>query len=255
MPQSFNYFAGEAIAARYRHARPHFHPLAVGRIAELSGRAHFGRALDVGCGNGDSSVALAELADQVEAVDASAEMLAAARPHERVRYRQGRAEQLDFPDDSFELVTVALALHWFGAEAFFRKCRRVLAPGGLLAVYNDHFTAHMAGLAECKHWMRTRFARRFPQPRRGLRDMDEAVAEHCGFRILQRSSFEHREHYSRSGFVDYLLTRSHTLAPVLAGRESEAEVRLWLEQETSEWLSVEGGEFLFKCNLWLLAAE
>ena len=256
MAESPNYFAGAAIAARYRRARPRFHAEAIERIRRMAGVARFRRALDVGCGAGDSTHALAGVADEVVGVDSSPEMLAQAQPAEHLRFLHGRAEELDFAEGEFDLITVALALHWFDPAPFFAGCRKVLAPRGVLAVYNDHFTTHMRGQPACSRWMRSRFARRFPQPRRGMRDLDEAAAFAGGFRSADRASFEHIVCWSRAEFIDYLLTRSHTLAQIQDGRESEHSAAAWLEEELTGMLpDGSAGEFIFKCNLWLLGPK
>ena len=44
------------------------------------------------------------------------------------------AEKLPAPDSSARLLTVSQALHWFDLGRFFDEARRVLAPGGVLAV-------------------------------------------------------------------------------------------------------------------------
>lgn len=52
-----------------------------------------------------------------------------------VTYRQAAADQSGLADHSVDLVTAAQALHWFDIDAFFREARRILAPGGVLAVW------------------------------------------------------------------------------------------------------------------------
>ncbi len=46
-----------------------------------------------------------------------------------------RAEKTDFQDNTFDLITVAQALHWFDLNAFFREVKRVAKPGAILAVW------------------------------------------------------------------------------------------------------------------------
>ena len=253
-----NCFAEAAAAERYRQARPYYHPLAMRWLTESAQRTGFAHALDAGCGAGHSSQALAEVAAQVTGLDAAPEMLAQAEPHPRIVYQQGSAEQLPFPPSTFDLITVGAALHWFDQPRFYRECRRVMAPGALLLVYNDHFTAHAPEVPEVKQWMRSSFARRFPKPRRGMRDMDEPSALAAGFRLLRRGSFEHRVPYFRDEFIDFLLTRSNTLTALQKGRETAASAAAWMDAELAPFVPARQGdaaptEFLFKCNLWLLA--
>ena len=129
----------------------------------------------------------------------------------------------------------------------------MLRAAGLLAVYNDHFTAHMQDSAACKRWMRTRFAKRFPPPRRGMRDFDEPKAAEFGFTVAHRSSFSHVMPFSREELIAYLLTRSNTLAVLARGEETQPSVADWLDRELAPMVPDGAtGCFVFKCNLWLL---
>ncbi len=115
--------------ARYRPT----YPAAV--FAWLAAQAPSAKlAVDVGTGNGQAAVALAEHFERVLGLDPSDAQLRSARAHPRVEYRQSRAEQLAADDGSAGALFVAQALHWFEHETFFREARRVLAPGGVLAV-------------------------------------------------------------------------------------------------------------------------
>jgi SAM-dependent methyltransferase len=75
---------------------------------------------------------------RVVATDASAEQLAHAIPHERIEYRVERAEDANLVPGSVDLVTVAIAVHWFDFEQFYAAVQRVLAPAGVLAVWTYH---------------------------------------------------------------------------------------------------------------------
>lgn len=58
-----------------------------------------------------------------------------AVPCERVYYSVQPAEQTEFEDDSFDVVSVAQALHWFDYTRFFPEVHRVLKPGGIFAAW------------------------------------------------------------------------------------------------------------------------
>jgi len=94
------------------------------------------RAWDCATGNGQAAVGLARHFDHVIATDASAEQLALALFHARVTYARACAERSPLRGHCVDLVTVAQALHWFDRPAFFAEARRVLSPGGLLAVWS-----------------------------------------------------------------------------------------------------------------------
>jgi SAM-dependent methyltransferase len=95
------------------------------------------RALAVDCatGNGQAAIALAGHFDAVLAVDGSLAQLERAQPHPNVRYELAMAEHLPVPDQSVSLVAAAQAVHWFDFERFHAECRRVLKPGGVIAVW------------------------------------------------------------------------------------------------------------------------
>jgi ubiquinone/menaquinone biosynthesis C-methylase UbiE len=122
------------VAQDYSTYRPHY-PEALFQHLARSVPQH-ALAWDAGTGNGQAAVALAGQFDAVVATDASAEQIAAAAPHPRVRYSVSPAERVDLPDASVDLVTVATAVHWFPLEAFYAEVARVLKPGGIIAVWS-----------------------------------------------------------------------------------------------------------------------
>lgn len=115
-------------------------------IAWISSRAPDRRlAVDCATGNGQAAVALAGHFDGVLAVDGSRAQLQHAQPHPRVRYECAMAEALPVPDGTVSLVAAAQAVHWFDFDRFHAECRRVLRPGGVVAVWTyEKFRASAA---------------------------------------------------------------------------------------------------------------
>ena len=69
--------------------------------------------------------------DLTPAMLAQAQELAAERGLANVRFEQGNAARLPFPDASFDVVTSRLAAHHVAdPQAMVREAARVLAPGG-----------------------------------------------------------------------------------------------------------------------------
>ena len=117
----------------YLRARPHYPDALFDWIAaEAPAR---GGAWDVGCGNGQASVALATRFDHVVATDPSQKQLANAVANPRIDYRNEAAEDTTIADRSVDAVTVAQALHWFDLAAFIVEVQRVAVPGALFAAW------------------------------------------------------------------------------------------------------------------------
>lgn len=120
-------------SGQYAAFRPRY-PAAL--FAWLSSVCHaHERVWDCACGNGQASVDLAEHFQEIVATDLSAEQIAHAQAHPRVRYQLGMAEASGLPDASVDLVTVAQALHWFDLDRFYQEARRVARAGAVLAVW------------------------------------------------------------------------------------------------------------------------
>ena len=94
--------------------------------------------LDLGCGDGQLTQRIAATGAQVLGVDASAEMIAAARER-GIEVEQANCESLPFHDARFDAVFSNAALHWVrDQDAMLAQVHRVLKPGG-------RFVAEMGG--------------------------------------------------------------------------------------------------------------
>ena len=122
----------------HRHWKRRLLQLAAGQPGE--------RALDLCCGTGDVALALARQGLEVAGLDFSEPMLAVAEKRLQaqsskskfsrpVQFLRGDAQQIPFPDASFDLVTISYGLRnladW---EMGLREMRRVVRPGGRLLV-------------------------------------------------------------------------------------------------------------------------
>ena len=86
-------------------------------------------------GNGQAATHLAEYFGRVVATDESAEMIAQAPRDLGIVYRVAEAEDSGLDDRSVDLVTVASAIHWFDLERFYTEVRRIVKPGGTVAIW------------------------------------------------------------------------------------------------------------------------
>jgi ubiquinone/menaquinone biosynthesis C-methylase UbiE len=111
------------------------------RFAAALGAASRGKLLDVACGPGVVSAALAPHAASVVAFDATIQMLEKAKARcakaglTNVEFKSGDAEQLPFADATFDGVVTRLAIHHFAnPQRALDQMFRVLRPGGVAVI-------------------------------------------------------------------------------------------------------------------------
>jgi ubiquinone/menaquinone biosynthesis C-methylase UbiE len=95
------------------------------------------RVLDLGCGDGRISAALAEAGAEVTGVDPSEVALSRARvAHPGIEFVSPREDgSLPFADGSFEaVVSIKVLEHVADTQRLMSEARRVLAPGGRIAI-------------------------------------------------------------------------------------------------------------------------
>jgi ubiquinone/menaquinone biosynthesis C-methylase UbiE len=103
------------------------------QLGDLQGK----RVLDIGCGQGDTSVFLALHGAEVRALDVSEGMVEVTRAladrhgvGQRVQAQACRIEDMQFPDDYFDLIFADGVLHHLDMTQAVPNLVRVLKPGG-----------------------------------------------------------------------------------------------------------------------------
>jgi len=122
----------------YHQYRWDYPPEAVEKLFEIVAPADETVIADIGAGTGIFTRHLLGLAREVYAVEPNPEMRACAErhlsAHPSFRSVAGSAEATSLPDHSVDLITIVQALHWCDAEATVREFRRIIKPGGWLAI-------------------------------------------------------------------------------------------------------------------------
>ncbi|HTO09312.1 MAG TPA: methyltransferase domain-containing protein [Myxococcota bacterium] len=129
-------FADPSVVRAYR-ARP---PYPAGTVEILESLLAPGpaRVLELGCGTGDLTLALAPRVAALDALDPSRPMLEVARAragsaHPQVRWHAAPAERFE-PDESYALAVAAESLHWMEWSVVLPRVARWLRPGAVLAI-------------------------------------------------------------------------------------------------------------------------
>lgn len=125
---------GRETAIHYAAYRPPLHSLILSRI--LPTDREYPTGLDIGCGTGHSSIALANFCDIVTGLDSSKDMLSAATPHTGVNYVCGSGDHLPISSDSISLVTFAGSLFYAKSDALVAEIERVCHPNALIVSYD-----------------------------------------------------------------------------------------------------------------------
>ena len=92
-------------------------------------------AWDCATGNGQAAGGLAKLFQHVIATDPSKKQIANAVKYPKVDYCIALAQKTPIQSGTMNLVTIAQALHWLDIPKFFKEVKRVLKPGGYVAVW------------------------------------------------------------------------------------------------------------------------
>jgi SAM-dependent methyltransferase len=119
----------------------HGHDLELKKQAGLEKMAYFekalghrGRYLDIACGRGESLWAARESGWEHEGVDASSTYLDWGEQHLGVRGQLGTLEEINFPDNHFDAITMnAILEHLYDPYRTMLEVFRILKPGGLLS--------------------------------------------------------------------------------------------------------------------------
>ena len=195
------------------------------------------RVLDVACGTGALTVAVA---DRVEAggavlgLDANPEMLAVARRKRAdIEWRDGRAESLPFADASFDAVVSQFGLMFFDDRAgALREMTRVLRPGGRLAVAVWDSLDRSPGYSALASLLDRLFGKRVGDAFRSPFVLGYAPMLHamCAEAEIDDASVTQREGTVRFASIDALVSTERACVWTLGGMLDDAQLeRLLIE--------------------------
>lgn len=149
----------DAAAALYGAHRPGYPPALFDAVEALAGRPLAGaRVADVGAGTGIATALLRERGAEVLAVEPGDGMAAEfARTHPGIPIVRGDGDRLPLATGAFDLLTYAQAWHWTDPARSVPEARRVLRPGGALAIWWNDADSGVPWIAEQDERLRVFF--------------------------------------------------------------------------------------------------
>ena len=199
----------ELAADAYERGRPDYPAAAIDWLVERLDLRPGRTVVDLAAGTGKLTRLLVPSGAEVIAVEPIAEMRAKI---ENAHVLEGTAEAIPLPDESTDAVTVAQAFHWFRAEEALAEIRRVLRPGGGLAlvwnIRDERDPIHAAASAI----MRPLEER---VPRRAKQNWSDVIG------ATETATFDHEQLVDEDAFVERFTSVSFVAA---APAEQRAEV-------------------------------
>jgi SAM-dependent methyltransferase len=210
----------------------------LGTRANVSGT---GKLLDLACGTGEVALALHESFREVWAIDLEPEMVDAGRAKAtkggvaNVRWMIGRAEDVDAPAGSFELVTSGNAFHRLDRRLVAHRVLDWLAPGCCFAVLGS--SSLWSGKADwqaiasdvVREWTdhpgRAAVASPDQAPSQP-RQTHQGVLEDAGFEEVTEYQFPTQHVWTLDSFIGYLYSTSVGSKVVRSGVADEFEAAL-----------------------------
>ncbi|MEU5164556.1 class I SAM-dependent methyltransferase [Streptomyces sp. NPDC020875] len=232
----------DAAAAQYAAARPGYPDALFDTVEELTGRSLRGaHVVDVGAGTGISSGLLARRGARVLAVEPGAGMAAEfRRTHPDIPLVRGLGDALPLASARADLITYAQSWHWTDPARSLPEARRVLRPGGGLALWWNVADETVPWVAA----QSTRLRRRIPEWTHGspreLRalpaDWEDRTVER---RIPWTRAVPVDTHLANIGSHSLLLTLPPADSAELLAREREELLKVFPDGTVTEAYTVE----------------
>jgi SAM-dependent methyltransferase len=209
----------DSVAELYDDVRPHYPDDLYDAIAAT--RAIDGAdVLDLAAGTGIATRALSSRGGRVRALEPGEPMLRRLRATSpKVPGVVARAEQIPFVGNAFDLVTCATAWHWVDAADTLAEVRRVLRPGGHLALWwannrwGDDIDWEDAQSAVYERWDTQRGSRPPREAYAGVLPRDAAAdLRERGWDVVVETEFFWTRDRSRSDHIRAIATHSDVIA-------------------------------------------
>jgi SAM-dependent methyltransferase len=204
------------LADGYAYGRPPLHAPILNEISDrLRAIGTHVRALDVGCGAGASTAALAAYADRTTGLDPATAMIDRARSMTpRVRFVVGEAERLPFADSSFDLIAAAGSVNYSNVPSFLTETARVLTRRGALVIYD--FSQGAGADASLDAW-NLEFRREYAEAGGYHLDVARLPFEAAGLRLDLFHQFDLRIPMAADAYLEYAMSETRVELAISRG--------------------------------------
>lgn len=166
--------------------------------------SHKNNAWDCATGNGQAAVGLAPHFKKVFATDINEKQLSLAKQRENIQYQVSAAEQTNFPVDSFDMITVAQAYHWFRFDDFEKEVYRVAKKNAVIAIWGySLFSTNIAPIDKLVTKFYTEIVGRYWDDERKYVD-DNYNTIPFNFQLLPTRQFFIKKKWSKDDVIGYL---------------------------------------------------
>lgn len=209
-----NKFTGKA--ETYAAHRPGYPARLYAFLLEETGIGKGDAIADIGAGTGIFSIPLAEHGCKVFAVEPNPDMRRIAERELEgqtgISLVDATAEATTLPDASVRLATAAQAFHWFDPRGFAEECRRILVPGGAVAIVYNHRLEDDPVTKETLE-INKKYCPRFLGFSGGVRKQEkERISALFRDGIFTTREFGHEYFLDETGFVGRALSSSYAPA-------------------------------------------
>lgn len=238
-------YASARLAAAYAFDRPPVHERLLDAVAlRLGVDSRFLRGLDIGCGAGLSTAALARLAERAVGLEPVAAMLAHSRAvAPRAVFVIGEGERLPFGPATFDVVTAAGAINYADRELWIPEVARVLTAAGVLIIYDFSVGRRLRDRPALEQW-HARFEQRYPSPPGYELDVRALPFERSGLRLTAYEESTIAIPMDLESYLRYVSSETRVELALSRG-DSEQRIRHWCEQGLAPIFREEVADVLF----------
>lgn len=242
-------YNSERMATAYAFTRPPVHRHIVERISRYCSLAGpVTSALDIGCGAGASTAALATLAKRVVGLERYASMLKyAGNIAPKAEFHVGRAEALPFEPNAFDLVTSAGVLNYTDVDATLSEVGRVMSVRGVFVPYDFSAGRRLREDKRLSEW-HTDFRLRFPSPPGYTLDLRILNYAKHSLVLDEYEEFEVGIPMSLAEYVNYTVGGAG-VENALSNGQSEFEIRRYIEDCVKSIFAGGPREVIFETQL------